>query len=796
MMLHYFNTTLKYLRANKVFAIINLTGLAMAFTVLFFAFKYVKFELSFDKFHENVDHIYRVSTDVHSATGVNKETSAAGLSDEILHNFPEVKTTARVFLDYYIVQKDENSFGEELLAYADPSVFSIFSFPLLRGNPEVVFRAPYDMVLSETAAMKYFGTIDCLGKKLTLDGSIPATVTGVMKDIPLNSHIRTDIFLSMSSLIKPETNWINNWKRFGFSTYVQLNEHVNVEAWKHKLSLLANAHPLGDGLTYSLVAEPLSELYLKGSFRNNKAGATLVGNDQNVYIFSLVAIIVLCIACFNFINLTTAFSIKRTKELGVRKVLGASRRQLAFQFFSDAIVLSVVAFFVALVFSFLLAPYVNNMAGKTIVSDPFEDLWYLFAFLGVSVCAGLAAAIYPALSLSVFNPVNGVKGNNIIGINRVVSRKALVIAQFVISIALIVSVIVVREQLKFMKNEKSGFTELDHLVIDFHYDNRILSHREKVISELTSIPGVDQASFASAIPGRANKKFPTVLQDAQNMPVSYQSDAYFIDDQFLSQYGLQMIAGRSFSKDFLGDPKTNMIVNETAVRKAGYQNPMDILGKKFEQRGTSGTITGVVKDFHFHSKHEEIQPLTLQYAPGFFTFLTLTLESKNVGKTIAELEQKWALLAPGLPMIYFFAEDAVNNQYLAEERFGKLFTAFAILAIFISCLGLLGLASFTTLQRTKEIGIRKVLGASVPEIAKLLTGEFVILVMIAFLLAVPISWWAMKSWLENFAYRISLHWIYFVLSGIMALIVAFITVCIIALQAAKANPIKSIRTSN
>ena len=794
MIKHYCKTTFRYLREHKIFSAINLIGLATAMCVVYFALLFVNFELSYDQFNTKASRIYRISTDVETAAGINYETTSAPVAEAIQASFPEVKTATRTFLDYYIVQKDENNFGEETLAYADPSVFSVFSFPLIKGNPATVFNAPYTMVLSETAAKKYFGTIDCLGQTLTLDGKIPATVTGIMKDIPQNSHFRTDIFLSMSSLIQPGSNWMTNWSRFGFSTYVLLNKNANAGQFKKKLSQFVNEHPLEGNLHYSLTLESLTSLYLHGKARGNKAGGTAVGSYKNIYIFSMVALLVLFIACFNFINLTTAFSLKRAKEIGVRKVMGASKKQLAFQFLTDAVILSLLAFILAIFLCALVLPWFNELTGKTISTGIFDNIKYLGLFLLMSTGIGLLSGIYPAFFLSGFQPITNLKGKFANSTKGLLLRKGLVVAQFTISIVLIVATIIVYKQLNFMKNENLGFKKAHNLVIDFHYDNRIIDHNEMVGAELTKIPGIQYASVSSAIPGRPNKKFPTTIEGINNENQEFQSDAYFIDYNFLKQYGLEVIAGRGFSKNFGSDLKESMMINEAAVKKLGFANPEEAIGKHFRQRGGTGLIIGVVKDFHFHSLHEEIQPLTMQVSPGFFTFLTLSVSSDNIQQTIKTVEKKWAAIAPGLPMIYFFADETFNAQYITEDRFGKLFICFAGLAILISCLGLLGLTSFNTIQRTKEIGIRKVLGASATGIVKLLTKEFIVLVIIAFLIGSPIAWIGMHYWLNDFPYRIPIGYEYFLFAGVLALFVAVLTVSFQAIKAAIANPVKSLRS--
>jgi putative ABC transport system permease protein len=791
---HYLKTTFRYLSEHKIFSAINLIGLASAFCVVYFAMLYVSFELSYDKFNINAKNIYRISTDVETATGKNYETSPAPLAEALQSSFPEIKTTTRIFLDYYIVQKDENNFGEETLAYADSSVFSVFSFPLIKGNRATVFDAPYTMVLSETAAKKYFGTTDCLGKTLILDGKITATITGVMKDIPQNSHFRTDIFLSMSSLVQPGTNWMDNWSRFGFSTYVLLKENPNVAQLEKKLSTFVNAHPLKDNLHYSLTLEPLTRLYLHGKARGNKAGGTAVGNYKNIYIFSLVVLFVLFIAAFNFINLTTAFSLKRAKEIGVRKVMGASKKQLTFQFLTDAIVLVLIAFLISIFLSALLLPSFNQLSGKTITTGIFDHIKFLGLFFMIAVFIGLLSGSYPAFFLSRFQAITSLKGKFANTAKGLFLRRVFVVAQFTISIVLIVATVVVYNQLNFMKNENLGFKKEHNLVIDFHYDNRITDRIKMVQSELTKIPGIQYTSVSSAIPGRPNKKFPTTIEGIHNKKIEFQSDAYFVDYNFLKQYGIEVIAGRAFSKNFVTDFKESMIINEAAVKQLGFANAREAIGKQFWQRGGTGLIIGVVKDFHFHSLHEEIQPLTMQVTPGFFTFLTLSVSSDNLHQAINLLEKKWAALVPGLPMIYSFTDETFNAQYLAEERFGKLFICFASLAILISCLGLFGLSSFNTTLRTKEIGIRKILGASSGGIVKLLTKEFFILVIIAFLIASPTAWILMNHWLNDFPYRINIPLLYFVMAGALALLIALATISFQAIKAAMANPVESLRS--
>jgi len=769
-------------------------GLATALCVSFFAILYVKFETSYEDFNANENRIYRISTDVQTGTGVKLETSAAALASNISATFPEVEKATRIFLDYYIVQKDKEAASEETIAYADPSVFSMFSFSLLRGAVDKVFDAPYNLVLSEKYAKRYFGSTDCIGKTLKLDGNITALITGVMKDIPLNSHFRVDMLLSMSSLIQPNTSWVENWSRFGFSTYVLLKPNANISLFKSKLTAFATEHPLKNRQSYNLVAEPLSGLYLHGSIRENKAGATAHGNSLNIYVFSIVGIFVLLIACFNFINLTTAFSLQRAREVGIRKVVGATRQQLIVQFLADAVILILISFVLAIILSIILLPSFNALAGKTIIYSIQDNLSYVLALFIATICIGLLSGLYPAYFLSSFKTTQVLKQKTLKTSGGYRLRKTLVIAQFVISITLIIATLVVYRQLHYMQSANLGFNKEHNLVIDYHYDSSITNRPELIASAFKKIPGVTDVSMASCIPGRANKTFSTTFQTADGSTDDFQFDGWYIDDNFLNQYGIKIIAGRGFSAAFKSDIWQGMIINEAACKKLGYRNPEEAIGKTFSRNNRPGTIIGVVKDFQFHSAHEAVQPLTIQKLTDFYTFLTLTIKSDNVINTVNAVSKEWKQVASELPLIYFFSDDTFNLQYQSEARFSMLFTCFAGLAILISCLGLFGLSFYNTVLRKKEIGVRKVLGANVFNIVNLLSVDFIKLIVIAFLIAAPLAWFAMNKWLQSFAYRTNISWWVFLVAGLAALMIALMTVSFQAIKAAVANPVKSLRS--
>lgn len=796
MLHHNFKTAFRFANNHKGYFGINMIGLAIGLCVCFFASLYVNFELSYDSYHEKAGQIYRLVTDVKTSTGIHHQSSSARMASAMKASFPEVQTATRVFLDYLIVQRDHLRFGEENVAYADSSLFSVFTLPLLQGNPETMLNAPWNIVLSETAAHRYFGSDDPMGKSLVINGSETAFVTGVMKDMPYNSHFRVDILISMSSLImeKNYSSWMSPWKRFGFYTYLVLPENYDVAQLNSKLPNFVKNLDAENSSKYTLQLEALKSIYFHSDPRGSRTGSSVHGNINNVYIFSVVAAFVLFIASFNFINLSTAFSLHRAKEIGVRKVLGSSKKQLIIQFLTDAVLLCITASFLALLLSIVFLPLFNSLTGKIITLNIFGHLNYIFFLFILALTIGLLSGIYPAFFLSGFHPISSLKGRFIGGSKGQALRKGLIITQFCIAIILISSTIVVYLQLHYMRNHALGFKKDHMLVIDFQFDDNIIKRDETIKQELSNIPGVGHISMSSCIPGRANHKFPTQIENAADEIQELQSDAYYVDYDFLKQYEIEILEGRAFSKQFASDLKKSMLINEAAASALGYDDPTDAIGKQFWQRGDTGLVIGVVKDFHFHSFREKVRPLTLQVAPGFFTLITLTVSAQNLPATVKKLEGKWRELSSDIPLVYFFADETYNNQYIEEERFGKLFTCFASLAIIISCLGLIGLSAFSIVQRTKEIGVRKILGLSAFGIVQLLTRDFLFLVAIAFLIATPAAWFASAQWLEGFAYRITISWWIFLISVLTVFLVAFLTISFQTIKAAISNPVNSLRS--
>jgi len=793
MLKNYIKTSFRYLYNNKAFTVINITGLSTGICVCFFALLYVQFELGRDSYNKQEANIYRLVTDVKTPLATNYESAPAPMGPAVAAAFPGVKAMARVFMDDMIIQSTPDNAGKEEIAYADATVFSIFTWPLLRGNAAHVFDAPYNVVLSAGAAKKYFGKNDPIGKTMLLNGTQKATVTGIMQDIPYNSHLRVDMLFSISTLVNQGLD--QNWTYFGFYTYLLLQPGADAEKLRHGLPAFINSHIHQPGTTYQVSLEPLKNVYLYGKPRGHRTGSSESGSITNIYIFSVVAAFVLFIACFNFINLTTAFSLKRAKEVAVRKVIGATKKQLVAQFFMDAVLLCLIAFVISLFLAAVLLPVFNQLAGTIIITGLFQHLNYLVWLFMIAVTVGLLSGIYPALFLSGFKPLGALKGGFNPGNGGLLLRRSLVVAQFAISTVLIIATAVVYNQVDFMQNQQLGFKKEHQLVIDFQFDGHIGNHTDAVKQQLNAIPGVNGASFSLNIPGMPNNRYLTTIQNKDNVNQQLMSDAYFVDDDFLKQYDIKLAAGRGFSKQYSTDKTQAMLINEAMAKKLGYTYAAEAIGKPYKQgRGADhGNIIGVVKDFHFHSFAEAIQPLTIRWGDGYYTCNTISVASGHIQRTISRIEGKYKELAPGLPFIYYFADEAYNRQYLAQQRFGRLFVCFSVLAILISCLGLLGLSAFSTAQRKKEIGIRKVLGASAASIAALLSKDFARLVIISLLIASPAAWWLMHLWLQNFAYHIQISAWVFIISGTSALIIALLTVSFQSVKAAIGSPVKNLR---
>ncbi|MDR6943223.1 ABC transporter permease [Mucilaginibacter pocheonensis] len=792
MIKNYFKIALRNLWKHWAFSAINITGLSIGITACFFIFMYVGFELSYDNFHTRANRIYRLVTDIKTPTEtINTGITAWPFAPNIKNDFPEVESFVRVSGGSFLIRRGNVKFQEERSVFADSTFFKVFDFKLLKGDPNTALSAQASIVFSETAAKKYFGNSDPIGQTVLVTGdAIPAKVTGIMKDIPENSQIKADMLISMSSLTQRFNKGLDDqWSNFGASSYLLLKPNTNPKALEAKFPAFLERHygktAKASQMFYTFFLEPMKSVYLY-SKRDGQGS----GSITNVYIFGIVAIFILLIACINFINLTTARSVERAKEVGIRKVVGAEKGQLASQFIGESIVLCLISFVLTVILSVLLLPLFNQLAGKTISAGIFSNWYYVLILFVSSVAIGLVAGVYPALVLSSFKPVVVLKGRFSSGSKGNILRKALVISQFSISIALIVGTIVVYTQMNFMQNRDLGFAKDQMLILDTNGDPGANALKEAI----ATIPGVKSTSQSSSVPGGGNPGAYSEIENRRGDLQIANLDLYFVDYDYVNQFKIKMVAGRAFSRDFGTDTAKAMLLNEAAVKMFGYSSPQQAVGRRFKQWGREGKIIGVMKDFHFRSLQENIKPLSMRIELKQLGLISVKISSKNLTGTIAAIENKWKVLIPNRPFSYYFLDEFFDRQYRSEQRFGKLFFNFAVLAIFISCLGLLGLASYSTLQRTREIGIRKVMGASVSGIVNLLSKDFLILVIISFFIATPLSWFFMYKWLQDFAYRIDISWWIFALAGILALIIALATISFQAIKAAIANPVKSLRS--
>lgn len=779
------------MKKSKAFSFINILGLTVGLTASFLIFLYIRFEVSYDAFHAKADRIYRIVADIKTPTEtINSNKPAWAVPSNLKDEFGEVEAFARFTNADFPARKGDVVFQEDECGFADSTFFSVFDFTLIAGDRKTALKTPFSIVLTESAAKKYFGTEDPMGQTLLIaKEEFPVKVTGVMADMPENTRFKTDMLLSMSTLTQKLNEGLDEqWGNYGAEAFVLLRPGADADRLEGKLPDFLekrNGSEMKQSQMFvTLFLEPLKDVYL---YSTRDGSAT--GKIKNIYIFSMVAVFILLIAAFNFINLTTARSAERAKEVGIRKVVGAARPQLVRQFLGDSVLLCMIAFVFALALSIAVLPLFNQLAGKTISPGIFSGFRYVGVLFAAALAVGLLAGIYPALVLSGFRPVSVLKGRFSAGNRGIVLRKTLVIVQFTVSIALIFGTIIVYRQMQYMRNQNLGFSKERTVVID----TKGVSTKEAFKQSLAGMSSVKATAMSGSVPGGGN---PGAYSEIENTSGDLQIanlDLYFVDFDYLDLYEIEVVAGRGFSRDFATDSTQAMVMNEAAVKLFGYDKPEDAIGKRFKQWGREGQIIGVVKDFHFRGLQDKIAPLTLRIEPGSWNLVSAKLSTADMVGTMDAIEKAWKAAAPNQPFTYFFLDEYFNRQYRSEEQFGRLFLNFAILAIFISCLGLFGLASYSTSQRVKEIGIRKVLGASVSGIVQMLSSDFVRLVVIAIFVALPAAWWFMHRWLNDFAYHVSVEWWVFAVAALTAVAIALATVSWQAFRAAGANPVDSLR---
>ncbi|MCB0521326.1 MAG: ABC transporter permease [Lewinellaceae bacterium] len=783
MLQNYFKIAIRNLFKNKVHSSINLLGLAFGLACTTLIALWIKRELSVNMFHANKAQLFRILE--HQTYGEDIFTFGATpgpLAAKLKADFPEITHVSRVsWGNRSLVTYGNQSFYEQG-RNVDPDFLHMFSFPLLKGDPATALSQPFNILITKRTADKYFPNEDPIGKTLKLENTDEYTVAGILADIPENSSFQFDYLTSLENFEK-RNEWMKTWNNNSIQTYFMTQSGVTADAITQKIKTFIADN--SEQKNVELLAHPLPDWYLRFDFKDGKYQGG--GQIQLVRMFGIIAIFILLIACINFMNLSTAKSATRAMEVGVRKVSGATRGLLAAQFLSESMVVTVLAGIIGIALASMTLPYFNHLFDlKLSLNMAGMEFW--FGLAGVVLLTGLVAGSYPALFLSGFQPVKVLKGLVKTGGSAVTLRKVLVTAQFVISVFLIISTLVVYKQLQYIKNKNLGYDK-ENLVY-MPVNGTLFEKYDALKTDLLQLPSVTSVTTTNGQihawgNNTSNVSWPgkDPEQDIlfQTIPVGY---------DFLKTIGAQLKEGRDFSKDFPTD-SVNYVINETAARLMGLENPV---GETISLWDTPGHVVGLVKDFHVGSFQQKQDPVLMILGP-WKNFVYVRLKpTENMSSTLASVGAVFQKINPAYPFEYHFTDKEYEEMHRSEKQTGQLAEVFAFLAIFVSCLGLFGLAAFATEQRRKEIGIRKVLGATVGNLTGLLSKDFLQLVALAILLASPLAWWAMTGWLDDFAFHVELRWWYFAAAGIVAIAVAFLTVSFQSVKAALANPVKSLRS--
>ncbi|QQD14481.1 ABC transporter permease [Sphingobacterium sp. UDSM-2020] len=799
MIKNYIKIAWRNLWKNKGYSSINIVGLAIGLACCLLIVLYIHDELSYDKYHVNKDRIYRVINSFEDNEKLIRRNvwGVAPIGPALKADFPEVKNVVQFSgVTSISLKNKEKVFQEERVFFMDSTAFDVFSWKVLAGNPTTALTAPYTAVLTASTAKKYFGNENPIGK--TLEGGLAAgradpglyKVTAVIEDVPTNSHFTFDALLSMNTFKQARSDIFDSWGYVDFYTYILVSDQFNLSNFNKKIPQFLKKHVASAEGKFNFYLEPMLDAYMHSS-AGRQPGVT--GSVQNLYIFAIIGLFILFIACVNFMNLATSRSMERAKEVGVRKAIGASHRNLILQFMFESLALVFIAALLALLLVIILLPSMEAFAGKHFAWSSLFNLTTFSIFLGIVTITGIIAASYPAFILARFKPVEVLKGTFKTAAGGQFLRKGLVIFQFGLSIVLIAGTCIVFSQLYHLQHTNLGFQKDQMLVIDYNFDDGVNKNLEAIKNTFKRDKDVIAVSSSRSVPGTFFPNAGTEIETKEGKMTMLGPALFEVDIDFIPNMGIEMVAGRAYSRDFPADTAHSMIINEAAAKLWGYNNPQDIIGKRFTQWGQEGQVIGVVKDFNYMSLHNKVEPLALRLSPWSSKFITIKLQQANQPETIARIEKIWTSLAPQIPFNYTFLDQSFKRQYEADYRFQRIFTTFSGFAIFIACLGLLGLVTYTAQQRTKEIGIRKVLGSSVFGIMQLLSLDFIKLVIIAICIAIPVAYWAMGKWLNNFAYHIDMQWWMFGIAGVSALFIALTTVGYQALKAAKANPVDSLR---
>ena len=795
MLRNYFKIAWRNLLRNKTFTLLNLGGLTISLAACLIIFFWVSEELNYDKSANNADRVFRVGLTLQVANQPDKQFAVTSplLAPVLVKDFPEIEKVVRMAPATILIGYNKEQFFNDKFLYADADFFSVFGYPLLKGDQQTVLKATNSAVISESLAKKLFGSIDnAIGKTITSNDTTLLTVTGVAKDIPANNHFHFDIVAPITLL---GANALDGWWNDSYYTYVLVKDPKSYTLLDSKITTIMDEYN-GEqnkkiGLRGLHFLQPIRDIHLHSKLRSELRPN---GSITSLRIFIGIAIFLLLIACVNYVNLSTATSFKRAKEIGMRKVAGAALSQLVAQFLSESVLIAVIALILAVGLAQLSLPFFNTIAGTEISLIDHLSLPAIALLIGFTILLGIIAGGYPALYLSRVRPVRALKKISGKQSGSLSLRKTLVVFQFSLSIILIIATIIALQQLNYMQSQNLGFSKEQVVAITLRTQEES-NAKEIIKKEFEKNSGITLTTASSSTPGRRLSNI-TVLPEGISPEHIQTMNTLVVDHDFIKAYELKMAAGRGFSKDF--NDSSAFVLNETAVKELGWGKAENAIGKGFEWGlGKKGKIIGVVKDFHFNSLQQKVLPVVMHIMPvasGWYGFVSARVNTNDMQKSIESLKTTWAKVFPAHQPEYFFVDEDYKKQYKSEQRLSSLSIIFSILTIFISCLGLLGLVMVAVSQRIKEIGIRKVLGASVSNVVGLLSKDFLKLVLLAGIIAFPIAWFSMNKWLQDFAYRINIGWWVFVLAAILALVIAFITVSFQAVRAANTNPVKNLRT--
>jgi putative ABC transport system permease protein len=806
MLKSYFKIAWRNIMRHKAYSGINILGLAIGIAACLLILQYVAFELSYEDFQVNKDRIYRVQQDRYDNGKLSTQWAAGAyaVGNSFKNAIPEIEDYVKVIQNGRVTAEVNNQpIKIEKIYFTTNSFFNVFTYPLLGGNKNEALKEPFTAALSETTAKKIFGTADVVGKTLQLNRRDNYTINAVYKDAPVNTQLKPEMLLSYATFQKWTTDSSGNgpetaWQWDGCLTYVLLRKDADAAVVEKKFVPIVQKFAGQDFKKYNAGAkyylEPLTDIHLYSHYMMEPGEN---GDGKTVYLLLGIAFFIVVIAWVNYINLATARAITRAREVGVRKAVGSQRRQLVVQFLSESALLNGFALVLAILIVLIAIPGFNALSGQQLSFSLFSQPDFWIGLVALFLIGVFFSGLYPAFVLSGFKPIEVLKGK--LGTTKQGSllRKSLVVFQFTASLFLLIGTVTVYQQIQFMRNQSLGLNIDQTLVIPppiVGIDSTFLQKITAFKQELQQQSTIKNITVSTSIPGEpVGWNAGGIKLVGQDEAKSKQYRVIGVDYDYINTYGLKLIAGRAFSKDF-GSDKYSVIFNKKGVEQLGFTKPEDAIGKKIDFWGDQYTIEGVTENFHQQSLREAYEPLILRLIPDVNGSISIKTSAANANQTINAVKVQWSKFFPGNTFEYFFLDDHFDQQYKADQRFGQVFTLFTSLAILVACLGLFGLASFTTLQRTKEIGIRKVLGASVTNILKLLFSEFAQLLFIAFVIAVPVAWFTTSNWLQSYAFRIDLHWTYFVLPFITIIAIALITVSFQSMKAAFANPVKSLRT--